>query len=425
MDRQTTNPFLRWVSAALAGSLAVIMGWMAVRHGVAEYWANSGNPERWQQAAVWEPDNPRNWHQIGRYYQVDLERSDISRAIANFSRAASMAPGSAENWIDLAEAQETAQQTAEAEKDFRNAERAYPLSAEVAWRFGNFLLRQQRQDEAYRQIYRALTVQPGLTALAFSRCWQSSRDINRILQLALPAKLDAYWGAIDFLTEAREPDAAMVVWKRLTALNDRFELRKSFPLEEMLIETGHAQDVRTVWQQSLTAAEVPGSASRVWNGGFEQELTNGGLGWRFRAVPGAELSLDRSVLHSETRSLRVDFDGKENVDFKQPWQYVVLDANTRYRISAYFRTNSLSTSSGVHLELQENHFGGPVQSTADLSENQGWLHSEMEYSTGHETAIYRLVLRRPASQKLDNKISGTVWMDDISITPITEGSGPQ
>jgi tetratricopeptide (TPR) repeat protein len=422
MDRQTTSPLLRWLSAALAGAIAAVIGWMAVRHGVAEHWANASNPEEWQRAALWEPDNPQNWHQVGRYYEVDLEHSDISRAVANFSRAASMDPGSAEDWIDLAEAQETTRQNDEAEKDFRNAERAYPLSAEVAWRFGNFLLRQQRQDEAYQQIHRALSVQPSLTALAFSRCWQSSRDINRILQLALPAEPDAYWGAIDFLTEAREPDPAMVVWKRLMTFHTRFELRKSFPLEEMLIETGHAQDVRTVWQQSLTAAEVAGAASRVWNGGFEQELANGGLGWRFREVTGAELSFDRSVSHSESRSLRADFDGKENVDFQQPWQYVVLDANTRYRLNAYFRTENLSTSSAVHLELQETQFDVPLQSASALAENQGWLSSEMEYTTGPETKLYRLVLRRRPSPKLDNKISGTIWMDDVSIAPVVEGS---
>ena len=194
----------------------------------------------------------------------------------------------------------------------------------------------------------------------------------------------------------------------------------------MLLETGHAEDAHSVWQQSLTAAGVsansPANGSLVWNGGFEQELLNGGLGWRFRAVPGVDLSFDPRVVHSQGRSLRVVFDGSGNVDFQQPWQYVVVQPGTRYRLSAYFRTENLTSSSGVRLELDETHFGGAVAATADLPATQTWFPSETEFTTGPDTRLFRLVLRRRPSPKLDNKISGTIWMDDVSLAPLVESS---
>jgi hypothetical protein len=425
MDTPKTDFRLRWLATLAAFLISSVMGWAAVRHGLAAHWAQSDQLDQWRRAAAWEPDNPEHWYHLGRYYQVDFEHADIARAITNYVRATTIAPGSAEYWLDLAEAQETAQQVAEAEKDFRKAQQAYPLSADVAWRFGNFLLRQNRQDEAYREIHHALSVQPSLTALAISRCWQSTRDIEKILQLALPAEPEAYWGAIDFLVDSREPGAAMVVWKRLMAGKPSFPVQKPFRLEDMLIDAGHAEDARTVWQQSLATAAPDDSqknGSVVWNGGFEQDLLNGGMAWRFRAVPGAELNFDPRMAHSQTRSLRVVFDGSGNVDFQQPWQYVVLQPNTRYRLAAYFRTEHLTTSSGVRLELQETHFGNTVEATANLPENQPWAPSETEFTTGAETKLFRLVLRRQPSPKLDNKISGTIWMDDVSLIPLAEHS---
>jgi hypothetical protein len=427
MDTPKTNLRIRWLACTAALAISTLLGWMAARHGIAAHWAQSEQLDQWRRAAAWEPDNPEHWHRLGRYYQVDFEHADVRQAITNYVRATTIASGSAAYWLDLAEAQETVLQMAEAEKAFRRAQQAYPISADVAWRFGNFLLRQNRQDEAYQEIHRALSVQPGLTALAISRCWQSTRDIEKILQLALPAEPDAYWGAIDFLVDAREPDAAMVVWKRLMAAKPSFAVQKPFPLEEMLIDTSHPEDAQTVWQQSLAAAAVPShspeNGSLVWNGGFEQDLLNGGLGWRFRAVPGADLSFDPHEAHSQARSLRVVFDGTGNVDFQQPWQYVVLQPNTRYRLSAYFRTDTLTTSSGIRLELlEERRFGDTVGATANLSGTQPWAPSETDFTTGAETKLFRLVLRRRPSPKLDNKISGTIWMDDVSLVPWMESS---
>jgi len=426
MDSPKINLRIRWLACAAAFSLSAMMSWAAVRHGMAAHWARSGQLDQWLQAAAWEPDNPEHWYRLGRYYQIDFESADATQAISNYQRATSIAPGSAKYWLDLAEARETALQHAEAEQAFRRAQQAYPLSAEVSWRFGNFLLRQNRQDEAFRKIHDALSVQPSLTALAISRCWQSAPDIERILKLALPTGQETYWGAIDFLVEAREPGAAMVVWKRLMAGNPSFPLQKTFRLQDMLVETGYADDARSVWQQAFSAGmNQPGpqlGGSLLWNGNFEQELLNGGLAWRFRPVAGAALSFDGRVAHSQSRSLRVVFDGTHNVDFQQPWQYVVVEPNTRYRLSAYFRTENLTTSSDVRLEIQETHFGDVLQAIPRLAGTQYWAPREAEFTTAADTRLVRVVLRRRPSQKLDNKISGTIWMDDVSLVPVVESS---
>src|SRR5579862_1426645 len=93
---------------ALAGILVVsaLLGFLGCRHAIAEYWADSPNPDQWMRAARWEPANPENWYRLGRYRQLGFENSDLSEAISYYRRATAIDPEPARYWLDLAEAYE-------------------------------------------------------------------------------------------------------------------------------------------------------------------------------------------------------------------------------------------------------------------------------------------------------------------------------
>src|SRR5207245_3460544 len=126
------------------------------------------------------------WYQLGRYRQLNFEHSDLSLAISYYRRATSVNSGIASYWTDLGGAYESAGDTAQAEQAFRKAREVYPISAEAAWRLGNFLLRQGRMPEAFQHIHDAVVTDPKFTALAVSRCWRSTGDIGQILTKVLP-----------------------------------------------------------------------------------------------------------------------------------------------------------------------------------------------------------------------------------------------
>ena len=46
-----------------------------------------------------------------------------------------------------------------------------------------------------------------------------------------------------------------------------------------------------------------------------------------------------------------------------------------------------------------------------------WTMEEIEFTTGPETHLIYIYLRRMPSARFDNKISGTVWVDDVSVLP--------
>jgi len=402
-----------------------LLTFLGCRHAVAEHWANSANPDQWLHAARWEPANPENWYRLGRYRQLDFENADMPQAIAYYRRATTIDPKPARYWLDLAEAYETAGSTAQAEDAFRKAQQVYPISADVAWRLGNFLVRQGRAEEAFQQIHRAVSASPQLTPLALALCWRSSQDVGLILRAALPADPKVDWEAIQFFVNLPQPDAAVAVWKRLMTEGSTFPISQAFPLLDMLIAAGRVDQTQAVWQQALSVAGVtpaPGPPhSLIWDGGFEGAFLNGGLAWRYRPSDGAQMDLDEETVHSGSRSLRVTFDGSQNVDFANLWQFVVVQPNTRYSFSAYLRTQDLTTDSGIRFEIADtNHTSNLDVATPGATGTQPWALDEIAFTTGSATRLLRVALRRTVSTMLANKIRGTAWVDDVLLVPMPQ-----
>jgi len=351
----------------------------------------------------------------------------LAQATAYYQRATAVDPKPARYWLDLAETYETTGNVTQAAGAFRKAEEDYPISADVAWRLGNFLLRQGHEDEAFQQIHKAVSADPKLTPLALSVCWRSSQDIDLILRAALPAEPEVDWDAIQFFVDQTQPDAAFAVWKRLVTEQRAFPVSKAFRLLDMLITTARADTTETVWQQALSAAGItptPGSPrSQIWDGGFEGAPLNGGLAWRYQPAAGFEMDLDEETVHSGSRSLRVIFDGSENLDFVNLSQYVVVQPNTRYSFSAYLRTEDLTTESGVRFEIFDtNRLANLHVSTPGAAGTQPWSLDEVTFTTGPATRLLSVVLRRTPSAMLVGKIRGTAWVDDVSLVPAPEPS---
>src|ERR1700730_5543492 len=271
---------LRWLTfvGVLLSSLGLIFP--ATRHGIGDHGAESSSASQWLRAAELEPSNAQNWYRLGRYRKLDPDNADLSLTISYYQRAVKLDPNSASYWLDLAEAYEIAGDVRNAETAFRSAQQDHPISSDVNWRYGNFLLRQNRLEESFRQIERAVSADPKLTPLAVSLCWRRTHDINDILKFALPPKAQVNWSAIAYFVSAGEPDVAMAVWKRLIAEKPSFPLSNAFPLLELLISSGHVDEALVVWQGACSAAGIAlerAGGSLIWDGGFEREFLNGGF----------------------------------------------------------------------------------------------------------------------------------------------------
>jgi len=418
----------RWLFLGIVFLIAGVLSVEASRIWLADVWARSTAPENWERAAELEPGNAAHWTRLGRFRQWDFENADLVRAVRYFERAVEANPASPFPRLDLASVYEMQGDAVRAGRTFEEAKRLYPISSEVAWNYGNFLLRSGRLEEAYAEIHRALPEDPSLVPLAVSVCWRAGAGVDRIVSDILPAGAAGYLEAINFFLAEGEVEAALRVWGHLVALREPFEMKRSSLLLETLLQQRRISDAKRVWEEALAAASgqpdgrVRGSL--VWDGGFEQGFLNFGFGWRVQRVAGAQLEFDDSVVHAGARSLRITFDGTANLDFELPRQFVAVEAGKRYRFAAAVRLDDVTTDSGVRFRIFDVERPFLQVFTDNLVGTLPWTLQQVDFIAGPETRLVGITVRRIPSIKFDNKIAGSVWVDEVSFVPVAAAQDP-
>jgi cytochrome c-type biogenesis protein CcmH/NrfG len=405
----------------IAGGLAFLAGkvWLAA------HWDASSDPDRMLRAASLEPTNADYWDRLGFYEKWNFGRRDLRRAIVYDERATKANPRSDTYWMDLADAYEAVGQPARALEAFNRAQSVHPISSDVAWRYGNFLLRQRDYSEAFAELRRALITDPSLTVEAISECSKVSDDLPRMLTEVLPNQNAYYLMALDYFLAQHQMDAAITVWDQLLILKPSAKMAEVVPLINELIGQQRVEDALRVWRQALGATDWPQDEredrSQVFNGGFEHDLLNGGFDWREDPVSGAAFSSDSEVVHAGRRALRITFDGTTNLDFQNLWQFSPVEPHHRYHFAAYLRLEGISTDSGIRFEINDSFHHAALQILSpDLVGSHPWSLVEADVVTGPQTRLLTIALRRVPSWKFDNKLSGTVWVDDVSLVPVSE-----
>jgi tetratricopeptide (TPR) repeat protein len=422
MPDGSANPAPCRTTAVIAIVAAVWFCYAGGKHALASHYAASSNPENWERAVRIEPDNAEIWYRLGRFRQLDFDNADVPFSISYYRRAEQLNTRSPYYKLDLAGALEMAGNNDEADANFRAAQAAYPISAEVSWKYGNFLLRQNRLPEAYAEIHRAVVVDPKLIPFAVSRVWRSDPNIHSLLDQVLPDTAVAYSEALAFLSDEKDSAAALAVWHRLIAKDPKTDLKWAFKLTDILVAQEKFEEAGSVWRQAV--GMNPGSSpayagnSLVYDGGFEKDIPGGGFGWQQRDAMGADFDFDADVKHSGSRSARLVFDGTENLSYEGLFQYILVSPGTHYRFQGFLRTDQISTESGMRFEIvnskgQQNLDVVTKNETGTLP----WTLEQIDFITGPRTNLILIRLVRRPSQRLDNKLRGTVWIDDITIVP--------
>ena len=404
-------------SIAIAGILAAQSAWIWLANGRIQ----SRDSDTIQRGVELVPGDADAWDRLGRFRQWDLMDPDISAAIVDYQNAVRHEPSSPYYWMDLASAYEDTGDIADARKAFQRAKEVYPASADVAWHYGNFLLRQQESAEGMKEISRAVRTDASLLPQAVSRVWRSGHDVNALDQV-LPANLESYFGALDFFNSIHEAEPGLVIWQKLLTLEKPFPLARSFPFIEELIRDDRSDDARRVWLEALAAAGLPHDApadqSVVWDGGFTQAFPNGGLGWRWDPPLGVAIDFDRPRELSGTRSVRLDFGGGTNLELSEPLQYVPVEPGRTYNFRGYLRTQGISTESGLRFSIADPHHPADVSLLTDnMTGTNSWTEVNAPISTGPQTHFLVVRLYRRSSRLFENRLSGTAWVADVSLIP--------
>jgi Tetratricopeptide repeat len=431
MMLRLSSPARRGVLLALTFLAALILSYFSIRNAVAAHYADLQTLEGYERATRLEPGDFHKWYLLGRYRQYSLEDGDSARAIRAYTTALALNPRSADVWSDLATTYESEGNLPAARDAYLHAKRAYPQSAEVSWRYGNFLLRQGELDAAFLELRHAVEADSTHAAEALSRSLRAEPDIDLVLDRVLPPVSRAYVNALEDQTSEGHTDNALRIWDRLASLHPQLQLGDSFSLVSALLRERRIAEGQRVWKQAVVFAglgdlpEPPGSV--LWDGGFESGLMGSAFAWGLPSPsPGVHIQIDSRQKHSGARSLQLIFDGKLNTYLVGPCHEVPVQPSTSYRFSAWVLTQSLSTDQGIRFQLRPlGTQDSSTQVTSEVHGSQPWTLIELPWSSGSDVREMQVCLIRYPSREVDNKIRGIAWVDDVALVPdASESSKP-
>jgi hypothetical protein len=409
----------RGVLLVVALLVGIWLSFFGIRSAIARYGAEGVTAQRLEMAVRLEPSNPAYWYLLGRYQQYHLEEVGSARAEQSFRRAIDLNPLDTDAWLDLGTAHELEGKTVEAREAYREAQKSYPTSADVSWRYGNFLLRQGDQPAAFAELRRAIEADPRRTEAVFSVAYRANPDIDEILRQLLPAKQSVYVRVIGLAARANQLAVGKAVWAQLFQLHPRLAIGDFDGLVHGLLLTGEFSEARRVWDQGVTTTNLPPllepQGSVVWDPSFESNVNDATFSWHFRPIEqSVKIGFDKTEKHSGGQSLRFSFDGKHNPDLEAACTIGIVQPGASYHFSGWIETKAITTAYGIGLRIRSVE-DNTVVKTRELHGSNPWTLVDQIWTTGPHTHRVQICITREASDNPEVRISGNAWVDDVNL----------
>jgi hypothetical protein len=419
MPIELPSPLRKFSFAVVCLVLVGLYLHLALRAYLASHLAATPTLPNLIKATRLEPSNAEYRELFGR--SLALSGASLNEAIASYRTAVDLNPYVARYWLDLAGPYQVAGRTTEQEQSVEQAVEADPTTPHVAWEAANFFLVQGDQERALRNFRVVLANDPDSVDSALQVCWRATGDANQILDQALPRRPELYLSFLRFLISKQEVAAAENVWNHLIALNQEFSTNLAFPYFRVLIAKQEVTAAQRAWQQMAGVNRalqpyLPSRENLIVNGGFEENVLNGGFDWWYELNPHAALAIDTSVFFNGTRSLSVTFDGHNPGD-AGILQFVPVKASTNYEFSAEYKTEDIDSASGPRFAIGDAYTNTSYVLTNDLLGTNPWRVQHARFQTAPNTNLVLLkIVRQPAGPL----IRGKLWIDDIQLVEKVE-----
>ena len=395
--------------------------------GAAAILAHSFHLSRLRRAAQIDPENPEIHRKLGLYYLDSIESLNPRLAAGQFRLATQLSPFEATGWSELAEACESSGTDGCADQAFDRALKLSPMTPSSYWNSALHFMMTGRTGKALPYFRRLLELNPDYCIAVLQLCSRSLEDTDFILQKVYPnpsstrLKVDY----INFLIAHRKDDLAYVVWTRGLASNSSLRFSSIAPFLDTLLHFGRVGKAQTVWQdlERLAIVQKPPTAepeNLVFNSGFERVPLNAGFDWRVQASPYLFIDFESSGAYRGAHCLRVDFTASRNDEFEPVYQFVPVLPNQMYYLSAYVRSESITSDSGPRLRVVDPECPTCLdEATPPALATSSWHPVSLTFSTGADTRLIRLSVWRPRSRSFPFEITGTFWLDAVSLKAMT------
>lgn len=364
------------------------------------------------------PSNPDPYYRLGLFYQWDMLNVDLRESLNYLKEAIRRNPLEQEYWINVARIYARRGEHQASERALENVIRVFPASYQGRWVSGNLLLQQGAFEKALPHFSYLLANYPNQSPMVYDVLGKATDDSDFILEKLVPKDPVSLKQYLSYLYEVGDKELVQKAWKKRDAFAYQPDRNETLRHIEFLISRGELSEAFQIWKARLREEGLPPSSESdlITNGGFEKEkILGGGFDWKIEKVPGVEISFDPSTTLEGKRSLKIVFNGKENVHFHHVHQFVSLKPDTEYILKANMKTQAVTTKSGLKIEISGI---GPAfyKASESLVGDNEWRELTVAFRTPPQSQGGWVRVRRERTDKFDRYISGTVWIDHVRLT---------
>ena len=190
---------------------------------------------------------------------------------------------------------------------------------------------------------------------------------------------------------------------------------------ERLLSKGRYQEAQSIWGQLEAHGVIdkpkgsePGNL--VYNGGFEQPPVNAGFDWRSQPSSYVSVDFGDASPYAGEHCLRLDFPVGQNDDFEPVFEIVPVVPNQAYSLTGYARSSDITSDSGPRLRVTDPDCAACLDAVSDATVGSTpWHKVTMQFVASPQTQAVRVSVWRPRSRFFPMEISGTFWLDAVSL----------
>ena len=395
---------------------------------LAQTLGDSFNPQSIKRAIALDPANPDPHFELGKIVLLTGNPEQQVAAEEQFRTAIELNRNVAPYWSALAAACYAIANQACADDAFERAQALAPSNPTYAWQAAVNDVVSNQPQAAIRNVKTFLRLQPDGLTQSFQLLTRGFDNPELVWHDLLGSAADTPTQIkfLEFLAAANRAEAADAFWRGMAAQKKAVSIAEVTPYVDQLLAGGHYPEAADVWsytrtQRSTNYADALSDPNLVFNGSFERTPLNAGFDWRHAQQPYVDLNFSDPMARSGRQALKVDFTVPQNAEYDLLYQFVPVEANHTYELSAFFKSQGITSDSGPRLRVLDPHCQACLDVATDgMTGTSDWRRLDKKFATGPTTDMIRLSLWRPRSRSYPTEITGQLWMDDVSLVKVDQ-----
>jgi len=367
------------------------------------------------------PNDPLTHWRAAQVLQKKLPLDQQGPAIAEYQKAVVLSPNDYRFWMSLGTAYERAGEVSKGEEALKHAITLAPSYSFPHWYLGNLLLRNARYDEAFAELRIASKADPELQSQLFGLAWSVYGDDLESMKKAVGENAaDRAAFALNLLT-AKHYEDGLKIWDSLSNDDKAANRTTAKDMVDTLRINYRYHDALKVWNDSMPT-EYRSEVDHVFDGGFEKQISRGQeivFGWQVNNNPQMQISIDPTRSHDGSRSLKLLFEARANLEAVTVFELVPVEPGAEYDLEWYVSTKDLVTGGAPGVDVLDPTSNGVIVSaTPAPTGTHQWTKMSTSFKTSDKTEAVLVRVVRVSCATKDTPacpIFGAVWYDDFSI----------